>query len=163
MALPKGTTELERVTDVTSLPVVEGSQVCAVAYQGRVACFDLIRGETLWARDASSVAGMGIDVRNVYVTDDRSAILALDRRGGASVWKQDKLLGRWASAPLALGRYVIVGDYQGYVHVMSRDDGAFVARIATDGSAIQVPPVALDLSTFLVQTRNGGVYAINVQ
>ena len=163
VALPKGTTELERVTDVTSLPVVEGSQVCAVAYQGRVACFDLIRGETLWARDASSVAGMGIDVRNVYVTDDRSAILALDRRGGASVWKQDKLLGRWASAPLALGRYVIVGDYQGYVHVMSRDDGAFVARIATDGSAIQVPPVALDLSTFLVQTRNGGVYAINVQ
>ena len=163
VALPKGTTELERVTDVTSLPVVEGSQVCAVAYQGRVACFDLIRGETLWARDASSVAGMGIDVRNVYVTDDRSAILALDRRGGASVWKQDKLLGRWASAPLALGRYVIVGDYQGYVHVMSRDDGAFVARIATDGSAIKVPPVALDLSSFLVQTRNGGVYAINVQ
>ena len=163
VALPKGTTELERVTDVTSLPVVEGSQVCAVAYQGRVACFDLIRGETVWARDASSVAGMGIDARNVYVTDDRSAVLALDRRGGASVWKQDKLLGRWATAPLALGRYVIVGDYQGYVHVMSRDDGAFVARIATDGSAIQVPPMALDLSTFLVQTRNGGVYAINVQ
>ena len=163
VALPKGTTELERVTDVTSLPVVEGPQVCAVAYQGRVACFDLIRGETVWARDASSVAGMGIDARNVYVTDDRSAVLALDRRGGASVWKQDKLLGRWATTPLALGRYVIVGDYQGYVHVMSRDDGAFVARIATDGSAIQVPPVALDLSTFLVQTRNGGVYAINVQ
>jgi len=163
VALPKGTTELERVTDVTSLPVVEGSQVCAVAYQGRVACIDLIRGETVWARDASSVAGMGIDARNVYVTDDRSAVLALDRRGGASVWKQDKLLGRWATAPLALGRYVIVGDYQGYVHVMSRDDGAFVARIATDGSAIQVPPMALDLSTFLVQTRNGGVYAINVQ
>lgn len=163
VALPKGATELERVTDVTSLPVVEGSQVCAVAYQGRVACFDLIRGETVWARDASSVAGMGIDARNVYVTDDRSAVLALDRRGGASVWKQDKLLGRWATAPLALGRYVIVGDYQGYVHVMLRDDGAFVARIATDGSAIQVPPVALDLSTFLVQTRNGGVYAINVQ
>jgi outer membrane protein assembly factor BamB len=163
VALPKGTTELERVTDVTSLPVVEGSQVCAVAYQGRVACFDLIRGETIWARDASSVAGMGIDARNVYVTDDRSAVLALDRRGGASVWKQDRLQGRWATAPLALGRYVIVGDYQGYVHVMSRDDGAFVARIATDGSAIQVPPAALDLSTFLVQTRNGGVYAINVQ
>ena len=163
VALPKGTTELERVTDVTSLPVVEGSQVCAVAYQGRVACFDLIRGETIWARDASSVAGMGIDARNVYVTDDRGAVLALDRRGGASVWRQDRLQGRWATAPLALGRYVIVGDYQGYVHVMSRDDGAFVARIATDGSAIQVTPAALDLSTFLVQTRNGGVYAINVQ
>lgn len=163
VALPKGATELERVTDVTSLPVVDGSQVCAVAFQGRVACFDVIRGETLWARDVSSIAGMGLDPRNAYITDDRSAVLALDRRNGASVWKQDKLSGRWATAPLALGRYVIVGDFEGYVHVLSRDDGAFVARIATDGSAIQVPPVALDLSTFLVQTRNGGVFAISVQ
>ena len=163
VALPKGTTELERVTDVTSFPVIDGSQVCAVAYQGRVACFDAIRGETLWARDVSSLAGMGQDARNVYVTDDHSAILAFDRSRGASVWKQDKLRGRWASAPLALGRYVIVGDFEGYVHVLSRDDGAFVARIATDGSPIQVPPVALDLSTALVQTRSGGVFAINLQ
>lgn len=163
VALPKGTTELERVTDVTSYPVVEGSQVCAVAYQGRVACFDAARGETIWARDISSVAGMGLDSRGAYVTDEKSAILAFDRHNGASLWKQDKLSGRWASAPLALGRHVIVGDSEGYVHVMSREDGSFVARMATDGSAIQVAPVALDLSTFLVQTRNGGVYAISVQ
>ncbi len=163
VALPKGATELERVTDVTSYPVVDGAQICAVAFQGRVACFDLIRGETIWARDMSSISGMGLDARNAYVTDDRSAVQALDRNRGASLWKQDKLNGRWVSAPLALGRYVIVGDFQGYVHVLSREDGAFVARIATDGSAIEVPPVALDLSTFLVQTRNGGVFAINVQ
>lgn len=163
VALPKGATELDRVTDVTSPPVIEGTQICAVAYQGRVACFDALRGETLWARDASSVAGMGLDARNAYVTDEQDAIQALDRNRGASLWKQDKLRGRWATAPLALGRYVIVGDFEGYVHVMSREDGAFVARVATDGSAIRVSPVALDLSTFLVQTRNGGVYAINLQ
>ena len=163
VALPKGATELDRVTDVTSSPVIEGTQICAVAYQGRVACFDALRGETLWARDASSVAGMGLDARNAYVTDDLDAVQALDRNRGASLWKQDKLRGRWATAPLALGRYVIVGDFEGYVHVMSREDGAFVSRVATDGSPIRVPPVALDLSTFLVQTRNGGVYAINLQ
>lgn len=163
VALPKGATELDRVTDVTSSPVIEDTQICAVAYQGRVACFDALRGETLWARDASSVAGMGLDARNAYVTDDQDAVQALDRNRGASLWKQDKLRGRWATAPLALGRYVIVGDFEGYVHVMSREDGAFVSRVATDGSPIRVPPVALDLSTFLVQTRNGGVYAINLQ
>lgn len=163
VALPKGTTELERVTDVTSFPVIDGGQVCAVAFQGRVACFDVQRGETIWARDTSSIAGLGLDSRNVYVTDDQSAVQAYDRRGGSGLWKQDKLKGRWATAPLAMGRYVVVGDFQGYVHVLSRDDGAFVARIATDGSPIQVPPVAIDLSTFLVQTRNGGLYAISVQ
>ena len=163
VALPKGTTELERVTDVTSFPVLDGAQVCAVAFQGRVACFDVQRGELMWARDVSSIAGMGMDARNVYVTDERGAVQAYDRRAGSGLWKQDKLQGRWATAPLALGRYVIVGDYQGYVHVMSRDDGAFVVRISTDGSPIQVPPIAIDLSTFLVQTRRGGVFAINVQ
>ncbi len=163
VALPRGVTELERVTDVTSYPVIEGTQVCAVAYQGRVACFDPARGDMHWARDISSFAGMGLDSRNAYVTDERSAILAFDRNTGASLWKQDKLRDRWASAPLAMGRYVIVGDFEGYVHLLSREDGAFVGRISTDGSAIQVAPVALDFSTFLVQTRNGGVFAIGIQ
>jgi outer membrane protein assembly factor BamB len=163
VALPRGATELERVTDVAGLPAVDGGQVCAVAFQGRAACFDAQRGDTLWARDASSIAGLGADARSLYYTDDRSAVIALDRRTGASLWKQDRLDGRWVTAPLAIGRFVVVGDFQGQVHVLSREDGSFVARVATDGSAILVPPVALDFSTFVVQTRNGGVFAINLQ
>jgi outer membrane protein assembly factor BamB len=163
VALPRGATELERVADVTSLPVLDERQVCAVAMQGRVACFDAARGTTIWARDLSSFAGMDIDNRYLYVTDDKNAVIALDKTSGASIWKQDKLAGRGVSAPLAFGRYVVVGDYQGYVHFLSRDDGSFAARIATDGSAIGVPPVELTSSSLVVQTRNGGVYAIAVQ
>lgn len=163
VALPKGTTELERVADVTSPPVVDESRACAVAFQGRLACFDAARGTSIWTRDISSFSGMGADARNLYVTDDKSAVSALDKSSGGSVWKQDKLSGRGASRPLALGRYVIVGDYQGFVHLLSRDDGSFVGRIATDGSAIAAAPVALDLSSFLVQTRNGGVFAIALE
>ncbi len=163
VALPKGTTELERVADVTSFPVVDDIRACAVAYQGRVACFDAVRGSAIWGRDVSSFSGMAADNRNLYVTDDKNAVVALDKSNGSSVWKQDRLSGRGVSRPLALGRYVIVGDYQGYVHLLSRDDGSFAGRIATDGSQIAAAPVALDISTFLVQTRNGGVYAITVQ
>jgi outer membrane protein assembly factor BamB len=163
VALPRGTTELERVADITSLPVADERQICAVAYQGRIACFDRVRGTTLWARDVSSFSGMGTDNRNIYVTDDKNAVSALSRDTGASVWRQDRLAGRGVSRPLALGRYVIVGDFQGYVHLLLRDDGSFAARLPTDGSAIGAAPVALDLNSFLVQTRNGGVYAITVQ
>jgi len=163
VALPRGTTELERVSDITSLPVVDGAQVCAVAFQGRVACLDASRGTVLWARDISSLAGLSVDARYLYVTDDKSAVVALDKSSGASIWRQDRLLNRQVSAPLALGRYVVVGDVEGYVHVLSRDDGAFAARISTDGSAISVAPVALDSNSFVVQTRNGGVFAISVQ
>lgn len=163
VALPRGSTELERVADVMGLPVLDGDRVCAVAYQGRVACFDTQSGTTVWARDMSSVAGMDADHRGAYITDEKNAIVALDKSNGASLWKQDKLAGRGVSAPLAFGRFVIVGDFEGYVHLLSREDGSFAARIATDGSAIGAPPIALDANTILVQTRNGGIFAIAVQ
>ncbi|HEV7803964.1 MAG TPA: outer membrane protein assembly factor BamB [Burkholderiales bacterium] len=163
VALPRGTTELERVADVMGLPVVDGDRVCAVAYQGRVACFDTQSGTTIWARDMSSVAGMDADHRGAYITDEKNAVIALDKTNGGSLWKQDKLFGRGLSAPLAFGRYVIVGDFEGYVHLLSREDGSFSGRVATDGSAIGATPIALDGDTILVQTRKGGVFAIAVQ
>lgn len=163
VALPRGTTELERVADVAGRPSVDGDRVCAVAYQGRAACFDAQSGTTIWAREMSSASGLDTDHRSVYVTDDKNAIVALDKASGASLWKQEKLAGRGVSAPLAFGRFVLVGDFEGYVHLISREDGSFLGRAATDGSAIGAPPVALDLTSFVVQTRNGGVFAIAVQ
>ncbi len=163
VALPKGTTELERIADITSAPVAYDDQVCTVAYQGRIACFDPIRGETIWARDASSLVGLSLDAKNLYYTDEKSAVLALDRSRGSSLWKQDQLFGRNLTAPLVLGKFLIVADFKGYVHILSREDGSIVGRIATDGSAIQTAPLALDLSTFLVQTRAGGLYAVSLK
>ena len=160
VALPKGTTELERVADVTSQPVVDSGRACATAYQGRTVCFDAVRGAAIWARDISSYKGLSADTRNLFVTDDKNAVIALDKSTGGSLWKQDKLFGRALTRPLAMGRYVVVGDYQGFVHLLSRDDGSFVGRIATDGSAIAAAPIVLGISSFLVQTRNGGLFAI---
>jgi len=163
VAIPRGATELERVADITSLPAIDGQQVCAVAFQGRVSCFDAAGGSPLWSRDVSSVAGLALDARYLYVIDEKDAVLALDKSSGASIWKQDKMGGRRLSGPLAFGRFVVVGDYEGYVHLISREDGSFSGRIATDGSAISAPPVALDLTSFVVQTRKGGVFALAVQ
>jgi outer membrane protein assembly factor BamB len=161
VALPKGATELERVSDVTSAPVVATREVCAVAYQGRVACFDLASGNHLWSRDMSSAAGLDMDARNVYVSDDKGAVHALDRVNGATVWKQDKLFMRQLSRPIALGNHVAVGDYQGVVHLLRRETGAFAARYNTDSSGIAAEPQRVERG-FLLQTRNGGLYALSV-
>jgi len=162
VALPRGATELERVADVSSLPVADDRRVCATAYQGRTTCFEIASGNLIWARDIASYAGLAMDERYVYVSDAHGAIHALDKHSGASIWKQDKLLARQATAPVALGRYIAVADVQGYVHLLAREDGSFAARLATDGSQIGAPPVALNRG-FLVQTRNGGLYALTVQ
>ena len=161
VAQPRGSTELERVTDVTSLPVIDARQICAVAYQGRVACFDIQNGNPIWARDISSSAGLAIDSRNVYISDQRGAVVALDKTSGASVWKQDKLSARRLSAPLVRSGHIVVSDVQGYVHLLTADSGAFAARVATDASAIRAQPTALD-NGFLVQTSNGGLFALAV-
>ncbi len=161
VATPKGATELERITDVMSAPVMEGNAVCAVAYQGRVACFDANSGNNLWSREMSSIAGLDMDSKQVYITDTKGLVSALDKDSGASVWQLDKLVTRSPTRPLALGNVVVVGDSEGLVHVLRSDDGSLVGRAKTDGSMIRTDPVR-SATGFLVQTVNGGIYAMAV-
>lgn len=163
VALPRGASELERVADVVGPLAMDDKRVCGAAFQGRVACFDLVRGNALWARELSALRGVDMDERMVYVADERGALLAFDKMRGTNPWKQDKLRDRRLSSPVGVAdRFVAVGDYQGFVHLVSADDGAFAARTATDGSAILGVMLPLK-SGLVVQTANGGVYALKIQ
>lgn len=163
VAQPKGDNELERITDIAAAPVLlEGDLACAVAYQGRIACLDVNKGSLVWGRDASSAGHVGTGARALFVTDPDGTVLAVDRESGATVWKQDKLLNRGVTGPTAIGGFVAVGDYEGYVHVLDAENGSFVARTSTDGSAIGAGPLVAG-SNLLVQTRAGGVFAIAIK
>jgi outer membrane protein assembly factor BamB len=162
VAVPKGATELERVADIMGNPVAQGREVCAAAFQGRVACYDALNGSQQWARDMSTLTGVSFDARYAFVSDDKGAVQALDRTNGRSVWKQDKLANRRLSLPLPVDNEVVFGDLQGYVHFLSRDGGAFVARFATDGSPVTAAPLRVP-GGVLLQTRNGGLYALSVK
>ena len=161
VALPRGATELERVADVMGNPVADNKRVCAVAYQGRVACFDLKTGTPLWARDTSSNSGLAMDEKNLYVTDDKDAITAYDKEAGRAAWRQDKLARRRVTAPLALGTMIAVADAQGYVHLLSTEDGSFVGRAQMDAGAASAP---VDIGPGLaVQTVKGNVVAFKLK
>jgi len=163
VANPKGATELERIADVTSLPLIDGQQVCAVAYQGRVACFEVTRGTLNWSRDVSSLYGLAGDGKNIYVTDDKGAVQAFDRTTGASVWKQDRLAERKIGGPQVIGtEFVAVIDVEGYVHLLSAGNGAYVGRMATDGSAPTSQPAQF-LASILFQTAGGTLYAVTAK
>lgn len=161
VALPRGATELERVADVMGNPAVDDKRVCAVAFQGRVACFDRSSGAPLWARETSSNSGLAMDEHNVYVTDDKDAVTAYDKDSGRPVWRQDKLARRQVSPPLALGARVVVADAEGIVYVLSSEDGRFVAR-ARAGDAVRVAPVDIGPG-FAVQTVTGTVVAFHLK
>jgi outer membrane protein assembly factor BamB len=163
VATPKGATELERIADITSLPLVDERSVCAVAYQGRVACFDIVRGALLWTRDISSLAGLTGDERNVYVVDDKGAVHALDRANGASVWKQEALAARRLGGPQIIGSDLVgVVDVEGYLHLLSRADGAYVGRLATDGTPATAQPDRSGTS-IVWQSTGGNVYSVSAK
>ena len=156
---PRGATELERIADVSGMPAVAGDEVCAVAYQGRVGCVDAATGAGRWAKPFSSTVGVGAERGYLYAVDEAAAVHAFTLDRGTSVWRNTELANRGLSAPVPFGATVAVGDRFGYVHLLSRDDGAFVARTATDGSPIRGTPVVAG-SNLIVQTQAGAVLSL---
>lgn len=144
IAVPSGRSELDRLVDIDARPRVWASSVYSVAYNGQVVSLGLGDGNLEWDRAVSSYAGLGVDFRYVYVTDDQSRVWALDRFNGASMWQQDGLHHRGLTAPVPYGDYVAVGDREGYLHLLSRYDGAILGRVKVDGDGLATAPVVVD-------------------
>lgn len=157
VSFPKGVTEVERINDVSGPPTLVGAQACAVTFQGQIGCFDANSGRPLWEKPFSSRSGLAQDDAVVAGGDDLSVVTAYDAASGNMLWRNDRLKSRDVGVPYLLGRALVMGDYQGYVHFLSREDGAFIARMKTDGSPITAAPV-LAGNTLVVQTKDGGLY-----
>lgn len=158
---PRGNTELERISDITSNPVVDDEQVCAIAFQGRLACYDLARGSAIWNRDLASDKGMTLLRKYLYLSDAKSAVVEMDKATGNTLWKNDQLFMRNVSSPYVTEDFVMVGDGEGYLHALSREDGSFAARIHLDGSAIKAAILGMD-DGLLVQTSDGDLYSLSI-
>jgi outer membrane protein assembly factor BamB len=134
-----------------------GAEACAVTFQGQLGCFDANSGRPLWEKPFSSRSGLAQDDSVVAGGDDWSVVTAYDAASGNQLWRNDKLKSRDVGVPYLLGHAVVMGDYKGFVHFLSREDGSFIARMKTDGSAIAAAPV-LAGNTLVVQTKDGGLY-----
>ena len=144
VSLASGQSQLERMIDIDSDPLIIGNDIYVATFQGRIASVALENGRITWARNISSYAGFTSDGENIYITDDQSNIWALDRTSGTSLWKQENLFARQATAPATIGNLVVVGDLEGYLHWMDKGNGQFVARTRISKEAILAPPVAVE-------------------
>ena len=141
---PSGRSELERMVDIDADPVLYDGVLYVGTYQGDLAAVGEATGGVLWRRDLSCYAGLSVDWRSVYVTDSNDVVWAIDPRNGAAVWKQDRMQRRRLSAPAVVDDYLVVGDYEGYVHWLSKDDGEFVARTRVGSAPISTKPRVVD-------------------
>ncbi|HVZ43050.1 MAG TPA: outer membrane protein assembly factor BamB [Ramlibacter sp.] len=157
IASPRGINDVERLVDLVGRVSRVGNVVCARAFQTAVGCVEASRGTLLWTQKADGAEGIHGDATNVFGTESDGKVISWKRDSGQRAWVVDALLHRGLTAPLVLGRSVIVGDSFGYVHLLSRENGTLLNRLATDGSAIAAAPVVAG-NTLVVVTRNGGVY-----
>lgn len=141
VAVPRGRSELDRLVDVDTQAVIYAGSVYSAAYNGQVVALALADGRLEWDRALSAHQGLAVDVEQVYVTDAEDRLWALQRRNGASLWQQDAFQRRAMTAPLKLGDYLLVGDYEGWLHLLAASDGAQLARVRVDSDGLDSAPI----------------------
>jgi outer membrane protein assembly factor BamB len=158
VSFPKGFSEIERLNDVTAKPSMEGDIICAVSYQGRVGCGQARTGNLLWFKDYSSYTGTAQSPDLVFSSNEKSYVTAFAVKDGSQVWENTQLTFRDVGEPMAVGKVLLVGDAQGYVHALSQANGEMLARIRHDSSPITAAPIAVN-GLILVQSQGGKLAA----
>ncbi|EPF15235.1 MULTISPECIES: outer membrane protein assembly factor BamB [Cedecea] len=154
-----GATEIDRLSDVDTTPVIVNGVVYALAYNGNLTALDLRSGQIMWKREMGSVNDFIVDANRIYLVDQNDRVVALNADGGVTLWTQSDLLHRNLTAPVLYNGYLVVGDSEGYMHWINADDGRFVAQQKVDSSGFQTTPVVAS-DKLLIQAKDGTLYAI---
>lgn len=159
--LPEGRSELERMVDVDGRPLVLGPVAVAASYQGRVKALRRSDGQAVWEREASTFLDLAEGYGQVYLVDDADTPTAFDLETAEDVWKQEGLARRRLTSPLAYSNYLLVGDDEGYLHVLAQSDGRFLGRRKIDGDGLRSAPVLAD-GTVYILGNSGSLTAIEI-
>lgn len=155
-----GATEIDRLSDVDTTPIIANGVVYALAYNGNLTALDLRSGQIMWKRELGSVNDFVVDGDRIYMVDQTDRVLALSTEGGITLWTQSDLLHRGLTSPALYNGYIVVGDSEGYMHWINLSDGHFVAQQKIDSSGLQTEPVVADGKLF-IQAKDGTLYAIS--
>jgi len=155
---PSGRTEVDRLSDINASIRVVGADVYAATYHGVLASLAVESGQILWTREISSHSGVGVDLNSLYVSRDDSNLVALTRRTGRELWRQDTLLNRDISSATPFGSSVVVGDFEGYLHWFDAATGVLQARVRAGGERITTAPLVVNETLFVV-TDGGKLFA----
>ena len=158
VSFPKGFSEIERLNDVTSRPSLEEGRLCVVSYQGKIGCAELRTGNLVWSKDFSSYTGTTQSLEFVFAADEKSHVTAYRASDGVQVWQNTQLTWRDVGEPLAVGRVVMMGDKQGYVHLLNQNSGEMISRIRHDSSPVSAAPIASS-GVIIIASQGGKIAA----
>ncbi|TXJ08831.1 MAG: outer membrane protein assembly factor BamB [Acinetobacter sp.] len=133
VAVNDGRGDIRRLVDIDGAPVVIGSKMISVSYQGQVTVLDVSNQKVLWSENASSLKSPAVDNQAVYVANANGHLVAYDLYNGRKLWENDELAYRTLSNPMIFGQVLVVGDYQGVLHVIDPTTGRITGREKVSG------------------------------
>lgn len=163
IAIPSGRSEVERLVDLDSDPVEHDGVLYISSYNGGTMAVSIDNGNPLWRNEGlSAYTALGFDKRYLYLSDANSDLWQLEPRNGGILWKQDALHFRLLTSPAAYDDYMVVGDYEGYVHWLSRNDGRLLNRIKIADEAIDSKPLVVN-ETVYIYAKDGTLAALRAR
>lgn len=161
VATPTGGTEIDRLVDVDSSPLLLGSSLYTVAYNGQLISFDLRSGKPIWKRSYSSSLDLSTDGQRIFLVTDKDHVVAVDSRSGTELWENSELEYRQLTAPVIIDNYLVVADSEGYVHWLDKESGQFIGQQDIGGDGIAVSPIIVE-DGFLIITRDGDIRKMQI-
>lgn len=161
LAEASGSNELDRMVDSDAKPLVLGTTLYASAFNGNLAAVEVRSGQIKWKRQYSSYTPMDLEGNDLYLTDSDGTIYSVNRLNGLETWANSELTGRLVTGPAVLGDYLLVGDFEGYLHILDRETGKLVGRRQIDGSGLYSQPKVEGNKVFL-QTRSGRIAVVTI-
>lgn len=142
IAVPQGQSEIDRLVDLAGQPVLtQDGRLFVTSYNGRLAALDARSGEVLWSRELSSYLTPILVGDFLFVIDEASHVIAVDAGNGNELWRNEALEGRSLTAPAFATDHLVVGDAEGYLHLLDAREGKIVGRTRIDGSGLSVRPL----------------------
>lgn len=158
---PTGSTEIDKLNDVDSTPIVEGNVVYSVGYNGYVVALDLSDGQIIWRRKLGSSHSLAVDESRIFVVDQDDNVQALSKNEGGVLWTQSSLSHRQLTDPVIYENYVVFGDFEGYLYWLNAETGELVSKINVSSSGMISRPLVVD-EKLIVQAKNGDIYAFTI-
>lgn len=159
IAIPKGATDLDKLTDIITRPVLDNKQIFVATYNGKIASLDATTNNIIWSKNFSSSQGLTIDEQNVYAVSQDSIVFCFDKISGMLIWKNDELQYNNLSTPVIFGNYILTVDTDGFINLFARDNGKLTSRVASKlKGGISLP--IIDGQGVVIQSANGHIAKI---
>jgi outer membrane protein assembly factor BamB len=158
---PGGSNQIDRLIDIDADPLIAGSQLFVAAYQDKVYAISLTAQKVQWKVPRSTLRNLAVSENELLMTLDNGVVVALGQNTGTEVWKQAQLMGRGVTNPIAIpgSKFCVVGDYQGYVHVMDVNTGELKGRGHARAGAILATFVGPGFGGFYTLSERGMITA----